>query len=98
MQSLSAKILQGGAGGGGKQAGLGLEAGAVSGVAQDRMADMGQMHPDLVSAAGLQRAGDEAGDRLAVAAGKALQHLPVGDGLATAGAHDALVAGMRIAV
>ena len=68
MQSLSAKTRQRGAGFRASQAGFGLEAGAVCGVAQDRMADMGEMHPDLVGAAGFQGACQEARDRLAVAA------------------------------
>ncbi len=53
---------------------------------------MGQMDPDLVGAAGLQAAGEQAGDRLAVGAGVALQHLPMGDRRAAAFAHGELVA------
>src|ERR1035437_1367703 len=98
MQGLPSKTFQGGAGGGGKQAGLGLEAGAVAGVAQDRMADMGQMHSNLVGAAGLQGARQQAGDRLAVGAYIALERLPMGYRLASARAHRALVAGLRMAV
>src|SRR5450759_4240211 len=92
MQGLSSKTFQDSAGGGGKQAGLGLEAGAVAGVAQDRMADMGQMHSNLVGAAGLQGASQQAGDRLAVGADIALDRHP------QARAHRALVAGLRMAV
>src|SRR5450759_1445870 len=84
MQGLPSKTFQGGAGGGGKQAGLGLEAGAVASVAQDRMADMGQMHSNLVGAAGLQGASQQAGDRLAVGADIALERLPMGHRLAPA--------------
>src|SRR5665811_1986359 len=98
MQGVPSKTFQGGAGGGGKQAGLGLEAGAVAGVAQDRMADMGQMHSNLVGAAGLQGASQQAGDRLAVGADIALERLPMGYRLASARAHRALVAGMGMAV
>ena len=97
MQRLAAE-RQRGAGLRAEQAGLGLEAGAVGGVAQDRVADMGQMHPDLVGAAGFQGAGEQAGDRLAVAGRQSFQHLPMGDGRAAAFAHGALVAGMRMAV
>ncbi len=43
------------------------------------MADMGQMDADLVGAAGFQPAGEQARHRLAVGAGIALQHLPMGD-------------------
>src|ERR1700752_1807041 len=38
----------------------GLEAFAIGLIAKERMADMGHMHADLVSAAGLQPAADEA--------------------------------------
>ena len=58
---------------------LGLEAGPVDVVAEQRMADMGEMHPDLVGAAGLQPAGEQARDRLAVGSGVDFQPLPVGD-------------------
>ena len=46
--------------------GLGLEAGPVDGIAQERMADMGEMDPDLVGPPGLEPAGEEGGDRLSV--------------------------------
>ena len=47
--------------------GLGLEVGAVDGIAQKRVADMGEVDPDLVGAAGFELAGEQRGDRLAVA-------------------------------
>ena len=56
MQSLSAKALQGGAGLGRQPGGLGAEPGPIDRVAQQRVADMGQMHPDLVGAAGIELA------------------------------------------
>ena len=40
---------------------LGLEPGAIDGVAEEWMADMGHMHPDLMRAPRLQPACDEAG-------------------------------------
>ena len=80
-----------------KQAGLGFEAGAIGLVAQDRMPDVRKMHADLVGAAGFQRAGEQARHRLAVGAGKTLQQLPMGDRVAPAFAHRALVARMRVA-
>ena len=40
--------------------------GAVDGVAEQGVADMGEMHPDLMGAAGLELAGELRGDRLAV--------------------------------
>src|ERR1019366_10441365 len=98
MQGLSAKGLQGGLGLRAEPAGLGLEAGAVAGVAQDGVADMGKVDPDLVGAAGLQGAGEQAGDRLAVGPKKAFQQLPMGHRRAAASAHGALGAGKRIAV
>ena len=47
------------------EVGLGarLVAGAVDGVADDRMADLGQVDADLVGPAGLEPAGDEGGHR-----------------------------------
>ena len=62
------------------------------------MADGGEVHPDLVGAAGFEPAGEQAGDRRAVGAGIALEHLPMGDGFAAALAHRHLVAGARVAV
>ena len=38
---------------------LGLEAGAIDRIAEQRMADMGEMDPDLVRAPGLQPARDQ---------------------------------------
>src|SRR5665647_3586009 len=75
MQGLSAKTLQSGFCLGAEPAGFGLESGAVGGVAQDRMADMGQMHPDLMGPAGFEGAGEQAGDRLAVVAAVSYTHL-----------------------
>ena len=62
------------------------------------MADRGEMDADLVGAAGLQPAGREARDRLAVGAEVAFEHLPMGDRLAAALAHRHLVARARVAV
>ena len=49
-----------------QKGGLGAEARAVDRIADQGVADMGQMDPDLVGAAGLQPAGQQARDRLAV--------------------------------
>ena len=51
-----------------REPGLGarLLAGAVDGVADDRMADLGQMNADLVGPAGLEPAGEQGGDRAEV--------------------------------
>ena len=86
MQCLSAKGLNGLASLRIEECDLGLEAGAVSVVAEQRVADMGEMHADLVSTAGFQPAGEQAGDRLAVRADVFLQEFPVGYRLAPAGA------------
>ena len=59
MEGLSAKGRQGFGGLGGETGGPGLEAGAVDRIAHQRVADMGEMDPDLMGAAGLQPAGEE---------------------------------------
>ena len=77
---------------------LGLEARAIDVVTEQRMPNMGEMHPDLMGPAGLQSAGQEARDRLAVRAGVGFQPLPMGDGLASALAHRLLVARLGVAI
>src|SRR5258707_12104242 len=62
-------------------AGLGLEVRAIDGIAQQGMADMGQMHPDLVGAAGLELTGQQRRDRLAVAPVEGFLDFPVGNPL-----------------
>ncbi len=57
---------------------LGLEARAIDRVAQERMADRGHMNADLMRAAGLQFAGDEA------CRSERLLDPPMGDGVAAA--------------
>src|SRR6185295_11264537 len=76
---------------------LGLEPGRVGLVAEQRMADVGQMDADLVGAAGLEPARDQAGDRRAVGAGIALQHLEMGHGGAAVRPDSDLVAGLAVA-
>ena len=98
MQSLPAKGGQRGLGRRRQPGRLGLEAGGVGLIAHDRVTDMGQMHADLMRAAGLQPAFDEARDRLAVGAGVALQHLPMRHRLAAALAHGALLTRFGAAV
>ena len=63
---------------GAEVAGLGLEVRAIDGIAQQGVADMGKVHPDLVGPPGLELAGQERGDRLAVAALKAPAPFPNG--------------------
>ena len=62
---------------------LGLESRAIFRVANERVADMGHVHPDLVGAAGLQTAFDERGEarRIRLLA-IALDHLVMRDRLA----------------
>ncbi|MHC2247105.1 hypothetical protein ACVJH7_006412 [Bradyrhizobium elkanii] len=62
------------------------------------MAEMGEVHPDLMGPPGLEPAREQGGDRLAVAAGKAREHFEMGDRLAAALAHRHLLAGVRVAV
>ncbi len=64
MQGLPVKMPQGFLGVLCQQIGLGLEARAVDRITQEGVADGGKMHPDLVGAAGLEPAFDEARDRL----------------------------------
>jgi len=98
MQRLPSKPCQGLLGRLRQPAGLGLEARPVGLVAQQRVAEMRQMHPDLVGAAGLQPAFDQARRWLAVPALETLQHLPVGDRLAAIRPHRDAIAALRMAV
>src|ERR1700730_14730497 len=92
MQSLSAKGRERGSGVVGELARFGLEAAAIDRVAEERMADRGEVEADLMRAPGLEPAGDETRHRRAVAAAVAFEHLPVGDRRAPARAHRHLVA------
>lgn len=79
-------------------AGLGLEAGAINLVAEQRMAEMGEVDTDLVGPSGLELAGQQGGDRLAVFPGEGFQHLPMGHGFAAALADGHFLAIMRMPV
>src|SRR3954469_19235145 len=94
MQGLSAKGLKGLGGLRGQPGGPGLEARPIDRIAHERMADMGEMDPDLMGPAGLELAGQKTRDGLAVGAGISLEHLPVGHRLAAVRAYRPLVAGM----
>src|SRR5215471_1561183 len=96
MQCLPAKSFKRRTGLGSQPARLGLEAGAVGLIAEDRMPDMGKMHPNLVGTAGLQGASEQAGDRVQVGSIKAFQRLPVSNRRAAAVAHSLFVAGVRM--
>src|SRR4051812_42915310 len=98
MQGLSRKTLQSGGGHRRKPGGFGLEAGAVEVIAQERVPDMGEGNPDLMRAAGLQPACEQAGDRLLVRTLIPLQDLPMRDGGAATLAYGHFVARARIAV
>ena len=86
MEGLSSKTGDGLLGGFWQAAGLGAKSGPVNLVANYRMADRSHMDADLVSPAGFQAAFDHGGDRFALDVIITLQHLPVGDRLAAAGA------------
>lgn len=79
-------------------AGLGLETGAVNVVAEQRMAEMGEVDADLVGAAGLELTGEQGGDRLAVLTREALDHPPMGHGVTAALAHRHFLSGVRMPV
>src|SRR5262245_10349659 len=92
MKCLSAKGFQRGFGFAGKLIRLGLEAAAINLVAEERVADRREMDAYLVGASGFQAAGDEARHRRPITANVALEHLPMGDRRAAAGAHGHLLA------
>ena len=97
MQGLSAKASPGLPGAGGSRAALVLKPGRRS-RRPAAVADMGQMDADLVGAAGLQPACDQARDRLAVGCpGKRSSTCQWVMACAAAGAHRHLVAGVRMA-
>src|SRR5438477_13186472 len=98
MQRLSAKGLKCLAGRRIQERSLGFETGPVSLIPQQGMADVSEMHPDLVGPPRLQLAGEEARDRLAVDAGVFLQDLPVGYGFAATGPDGLFVACLGVAV
>src|SRR5262245_61548686 len=98
MQSLPFKSRQGVARLWRKKARLGSESGAVGGVAQNWVPQMGEVHANLVGAPGFQGAGEQAGD-VGRSAGRSetFGHLPMSDGRAAAGADRLFVAGLRMA-
>ena len=98
VKGLPSEAFEGGAGSRAELAGLGLEVRTIDVVAHQGVTGMGEMDPDLVSAAGLELAGEEGGDGLAVPAIENLPRLPMGDGLAPALAHRHLLAGMGVTV
>ena len=85
----------------GKLAQLGLEAPAIERVADQGMADMGEMHAHLMGASGLERAFEQGGDRSLApfAASERREHAPMGHGLASlaGGQHRHLGAARRVA-
>src|SRR5262245_13455037 len=98
MQGLSAKGFERGSGRGREVIRLGLEPGSVDVVAEQGVADRGKVDADLMGAASLQPAGQEARDWLAVGATIPLKGFPVRDRLAAALADRHLVAGAGVAV
>ncbi len=63
MKGLSAKGREGGLGPLRQKRRLGAQPGPIDRIAKERMADRGQMDPNLVSPAGFQPAGQETGNR-----------------------------------
>jgi len=98
MQGLSSKTVQSVPSRRRQPARLGLEAGSVGRVAEERMTGMGEMDANLMGAAGFQPAFDQTGRRFPVRALESLQHLPVGDGGASLGAHRHPVAALGVPV
>ena len=98
VQRLAAESGQGCPALGAEMAGLGLEVRAIDRIAQKGVADMGQMHPDLMGAPGLELAGQQRRDRFAVPPVEGFLDLPVGDRLAAALAHRHFFPGMGMAV
>jgi len=78
MQRLAAQLLYGRARGFGQFRDLGFEPRAIGRGANQRMADMGHMHADLMGATGLKLAAQQRGDAVI------LDLLPMGDGFAAA--------------
>src|SRR5580704_19150846 len=97
MQGLSSKPLKSFAGLRGQTGGFGSKAGPIGVIAQQRVADGGQMNADLVRTPGHQPAGQQAGDRGSIGTGEALQDLPVSYGRAAVWTHRHFVAGTRMA-
>src|SRR5439155_4039186 len=83
---------------GAEMAGLGFEMRAIDRIAHQGMADMGQMHPDLVGAPGLELTGQERRDRLAVAPVEGFLDLPVGNRLAAGIAYRHFLPGIWVPV
>src|SRR5215831_241939 len=97
MQSLSAKSFKRSTRVWAQTAGFGPESSAVDPIAQDGMSNMGEMHPDLVGAAGLQSASKQSGHRFSISTVETIESLPMSDGRAAVLAHRLLVTGMRVA-
>src|ERR1700675_2327413 len=96
MEGLSSKTRQGPAGFQGETGALGSKAGPIGVIAQQWMADRGQMDANLVRAPGHQPAGQQACDRSPIGASIALQDLPMSYGFAALRMHGHFVAGVRM--
>ena len=85
VEGLSAKVLQGRLGGFRQQGRLAAESGPINVIAEEGVAYRGQMHPNLVRAAGFQRARQQTCGRIGLSASfpgpfrlsKPLQELPI---------------------
>ena len=78
--------------------GLGLEMRSIDAITHQRVADIGEMYPNLMGASGVELAGEERGHRFSVPPVEGLQYLPVGDRFAPALAYGHLFACVRVPV
>src|SRR5437879_13486539 len=84
MKGLAIKPGEGVAGFRAEQRRLGLESRSIDPVAEQGMADMGKMHPDLVGPAGFQPTGKQARNRIRAGPEIAFRHLPARPRMPTA--------------
>lgn len=78
--------------------GLGSEMRSIDVVTHQRVAGMGEVDPNLVSAAGGELAGEESGHRFSVLAVEGLPHFPVGDRFPPACTYGHFFASVRVPV
>ncbi len=88
MKGLSPQGVEGGLRLGAQAVDAGLEARRVDGIAHHGMANVGEMHPDLVGAAGFEMGANEARQRGALLVLEGFQHLVMRDRVAACFAVD----------
>src|SRR5262249_51015995 len=97
MERLAIKIGERFAGLGAEQRCLGLEPRPIDAVAEQRVADMGKMHPNLMRPAGFEPAGQKARHRTASDTVVPLHHLPACHRVPAAFSYRHPVAGVGVA-